>query len=138
MYSLVFWCEFIDAVDFFGSCLCDPCHSLCVIVKVNTPSQKLQNQNVFAKNSAFVSPFYRRVVCFSLVLKSLPFPAYLKHEKGTPFGRISPNRPLHRNTRETQLLHLPLLAFQSYYFGSARHVSLVRSIKWTRNFTKRL
>ena len=32
MYSLVFWSEFIDAVGFFGSCLCDPCHSLRVIV----------------------------------------------------------------------------------------------------------
>ena len=24
MNSLVFWCEFIDAVSFLGSCLCDP------------------------------------------------------------------------------------------------------------------
>ena len=32
MNSLVFWCEFIDAVGFFGSCLCDPCHSPRVIV----------------------------------------------------------------------------------------------------------
>ena len=117
MYSLVFWCEFIDAVDFFGSCLCDPCHSLCVIVKVNTPSQKLQNQNVFAKNSAFVSPFYRRIFCFSLVLKSLPFPAYLKPEKGTPFGRISPKmRPLHRNTPEGIIFSLTLFDVRLSYF----------------------
>ena len=142
MYSLVFWCEFIDAVDFFGSCLCDPCHSLCAIVKVNTPSQKLQNQNVFAKNSAFVSPFYRRIFCFSLVLKSLPF-LHTWSLKKVPLSDVFPRIGHYigippRAWRETQLLHLPLLAFQSYYFGSARLVSLVRSIKWTRNFTKRL
>ena len=123
MYSLVFWCEFIDAVRFFGSCLCDPCHSLRVIVNrlsletaVNTPSQKLQNQNVFAKNSAFVSPFYRRIFCFSVVLKSLPFPACLKPEKGTPFGRISPKRALHRNTPEGIIFSLTLFDVRLSYF----------------------
>ena len=69
-----------------------------------------------AKNNAFVSPFYRRIFCTSLVLKSLPFPAYLKPEKGTPFGRISPNRPLHRNTPEGIIFSLTLFDVRLGYF----------------------